>query len=537
MKKAISIILTICVIVLCVSVVWADDSHIHTYIQKQIERTCTEQGYSIFNCECGDTYTDKYVEPGHTWDIAEITKEPSATSPGERKYRCVKCSFEKTALYYGIEILKDVVYGEEKVRQSVNIILPKDVKGDCGLIFNIHAGAWKTGDKSGLLESDIEKATKTGIAVASLNFRYLSEETNLDDILLDITNALKKVKDVAKRYGLNINKVMLQGGSSGGHLALLYAYKMKAVSPIEIACVYAFSAPSDLSNKQYIFSKSGKCRMEKYLSEMMGKDFFYCKYKCFEEELKKLSAQYYVDADAVPTGLVHGKLDTSVPYSDSENLKKLLDKYSIPNVLITLPHCSHTLDNQKDKELLKLANETQDVFSAKYLFDFVPGVIQGDNCEESHNFVKTAVVKPTCKSQGYTLYSCTDCEKSYQALYKKALSHIAGQWKIDKNPTCTQAGTKSKYCLICSEKMQTSQIPKTNHKKVIDKAVIPSCTRQPFSEGSHCAKCNHVFVVQKILSTDIHFGGEWEIVIPSTLMFDGVKIQRCVFCEKVLNVK
>ena len=85
--------------------------------------------------------------------------------------------------------------------------------------------------------------------------------------------------------------------------------------------------------------------------------------------------------------------------------------------------------------------------------------------------------------------------------------------------------------------MQTSQIPKTNHKKVIDKAVIPSCTSQPFSEGSHCARCKYIFKAQKILSTDVHFCGEWEIVIPSTLMFDGVKIQRCVFCKKILNVK
>lgn len=39
----------------------------HFYESQITLPTCTEQGYTTYTCECGDTYTDDYTEPLHTW--------------------------------------------------------------------------------------------------------------------------------------------------------------------------------------------------------------------------------------------------------------------------------------------------------------------------------------------------------------------------------------------------------------------------------------------------------------------------------------
>ena len=48
--------------------------HEHEYVPTVTAPTCTEQGYTTWNCSCGDSYVDSYVsELGHTWTDATCT--------------------------------------------------------------------------------------------------------------------------------------------------------------------------------------------------------------------------------------------------------------------------------------------------------------------------------------------------------------------------------------------------------------------------------------------------------------------------------
>jgi flagellar biosynthesis chaperone FliJ len=42
-------------------------SHTHLYTKRIINPTCTQHGYSIYTCSCGDTYSTDYVEPAHNY--------------------------------------------------------------------------------------------------------------------------------------------------------------------------------------------------------------------------------------------------------------------------------------------------------------------------------------------------------------------------------------------------------------------------------------------------------------------------------------
>ncbi len=70
----------------------------HIYSEEVIPPTCTEMGYSIFTCECGDSYYGNYTDKAeHQYDIAVTA--PSCTEHGFSTYSCVNCDAEYISDY------------------------------------------------------------------------------------------------------------------------------------------------------------------------------------------------------------------------------------------------------------------------------------------------------------------------------------------------------------------------------------------------------------------------------------------------------
>ena len=74
-------------------------SHNHNYTGVITPPTCTEQGYTVYSCECGDEYTGDYVAAlGHSWDDGTVT-EPTCTEQGYTTYICLICQETKVGDY------------------------------------------------------------------------------------------------------------------------------------------------------------------------------------------------------------------------------------------------------------------------------------------------------------------------------------------------------------------------------------------------------------------------------------------------------
>jgi len=71
-------------------------THAHT-ASTIVQPTCTEKGYTVMLCKCGDSYqTDIKNAPGHTWGAWVVTKEPAIGVCGEKKRSCQNCdAFER----------------------------------------------------------------------------------------------------------------------------------------------------------------------------------------------------------------------------------------------------------------------------------------------------------------------------------------------------------------------------------------------------------------------------------------------------------
>ena len=67
--------------------------HEHSYVPTVTQPTCTEQGYTTYTCECGESYKDNFVDIKHELVIHEA-REATCTESGWAEYfTCRKCPY------------------------------------------------------------------------------------------------------------------------------------------------------------------------------------------------------------------------------------------------------------------------------------------------------------------------------------------------------------------------------------------------------------------------------------------------------------
>ncbi len=74
-------------------------NHQHVYAGEVIPPTCTEDGYTLHICTCGDGYTDTQVTAtGHAFGQWQTVTEPTATSAGRKERQCNHCGIKETVV-------------------------------------------------------------------------------------------------------------------------------------------------------------------------------------------------------------------------------------------------------------------------------------------------------------------------------------------------------------------------------------------------------------------------------------------------------
>ncbi|MBP9988668.1 MAG: alpha/beta hydrolase, partial [Ruminococcus sp.] len=254
---------------------------------------------------------------------------------------------------------------ERNKRQTYDLVFPKKASGNLGLVLCIHGGAWNTGSKDSYTKNIMRVSEEKGVAAACINYRYLSDEINFNDILDDITSALTAIKAKGAEYGVNFDKMLLTGGSAGGHLSLLYAYSRKDEAPIKPACVVETCGPT---NFEEMLKRSATNRMGQEYTLMLISQGIGCKADMnnideIRDALKAVSPITYVDENTVPTIFGHGDIDDVVPYQNSLELKEKLDKFGVENTFISFPNTNHECDNKESmSKVMQLFFESIDKY-------------------------------------------------------------------------------------------------------------------------------------------------------------------------------
>lgn len=120
--------------------------------------------------------------------------------------------------------------------------------------------------------------------------------------------------------------------------------------------------------------------------------------------------------------------------------------------------------------------------------------------------LRTKTIPATCTADGEEYNVCEICGNTIGTV--KVLKATGHSWQddftVDKEATCTEAGSKSVHCNNCSATRYSTEIAKKEHTPVEDAAVAATCTEDGLTAGSHCSECGTVLTTQKPVSAIGH---------------------------------
>ncbi len=214
-------------------------------------------------------------------------------------------------------------------------LTPKD-KGPSPVVINIHGGGWNHGEKES--QTGFSTFFKAGFAVANIEYRLTGFAT-APAAIEDTRCALIFLIKHANELNIDPKQIVIMGGSSGGHLALMggllandhrFDGNCKGVDGVEVAAIidkYGITDVWDWGYGTVIKSKSAKNWLGKYADD---KDF-----------AASVSPIHYINKNSPPVFIVHGDADPTVPYQQSVDLHKKLVDAGVKTEFITIPGGLH----------------------------------------------------------------------------------------------------------------------------------------------------------------------------------------------------
>jgi acetyl esterase/lipase len=253
-----------------------------------------------------------------------------------------------------------------------------------GLAFiYLHGSAFYFLDKDFATRPFFRHLAAQGHVIMDVAYR-LAPETDIMGMVHDVRRAILWMKEHAGEYQIDPDRIVLGGGSAGGHLAMLAAYTADKAefSPLDLAgkdtsvhAVISIYGSNDLKALYYHTSQHLTTRnipgtpapkvptkMPGFLVKLAGKDYHRLG---LDTDLKNVGtmppligghpdecpekyALYspitHVHAGCPPTLLIHGEHDIMAPVSGTRDLYARLVEEKIPAVLHLLPQTDHAFD-------------------------------------------------------------------------------------------------------------------------------------------------------------------------------------------------
>ncbi len=146
----------------------------------------------------------------------------------------------------------------------------------------------------------------------------------------------------------------------------------------------------------------------------------------------------------------------------------------------------------------------------------------GEEC--SHKYMSESETKPTHDKEGYTTYTCMECDYTYKSDFIAPLGHAMR--KEVHTPTCTDEGYTYNYC-DCGYHFSSDIIPPTGHVMSTEEIIPPACT----SIGrtvSDCTVCGHHFETPIApLAHDLQIGARTYLSVDSQISSVTYTCSRC----------
>ncbi|KAF2511415.1 alpha/beta hydrolase fold domain-containing protein [Flavobacterium zhairuonense] len=234
-----------------------------------------------------------------------------------------------------VDQINDLVYNQiDKRALHLDAYFYSPKKANPAVIM-IHGGGWRSGNKSQMQVMAQEIAAK-GYSCFPVEYR-LSLEAKYPDAVFDVKNAIKFIKDNAKKFHVDPNKIAVLGCSSGGQMAALIGttnnnpdfedsnFKSKSSSTvnaiIDIDGILAFKHPESQEGEMASFWLKGT-------------------YEDNPENWKNASALTHTDKNTPPVLFINSSFDRF--HAGRDDMITILNQYKIYSEVKTIKDSPHS---------------------------------------------------------------------------------------------------------------------------------------------------------------------------------------------------
>ena len=257
---------------------------------------------------------------------------------------------------------------------------PADVPASGLAVVYLHSGAWCGFDMDLGTRPLFRHLAAQGHVIVDVAYR-LFPETDIPGMVTDAKRAVAWLKDHAADLEVEPDRIVLAGGSAGGHLALLAAYTRDdpTLTPAELVgsdprvCgVVSLYGQADLAAHYDHTDQQKVCRPDDpqldwdappppWMVRLFGPDVGRLGLQHVAagsrldwlvggipsevpDRYAQLSPVHHVNPGCPPTLLVHGEHDEMAPVAAMRQLHRRLEQAGVPVTAVYLPHTDHAFD-------------------------------------------------------------------------------------------------------------------------------------------------------------------------------------------------
>jgi len=237
--------------------------------------------------------------------------------------------------------------------------------GVSGLVLiYLHGSSWYLSDKDFGTRPFFRHLVAQGHTVMDVAYR-LMPEVDIYGMIGDVKRAIAWMKANASHYGVNPEKVVLGGGSAGGHLALLAGYTPEhpELTPedlkradLSVCGVVSYYGPIDLLSIYQHWNLQQTTKLppvpigdnpdyKKTMRDSGRLDILLGGHPQDVPHMYELASPItHVHPDCPSTLLLHGKQDFTVPVEPTYTLHTKLVQAGVPAISVIFPWTDHGFD-------------------------------------------------------------------------------------------------------------------------------------------------------------------------------------------------